>query len=139
MNAQPISHKKEAQIIHINALHRILMLSGFAVTGALYFISFLMLLHYTCFPLPFFSAPSLSSSPYKTPTYLKNAFLYAMFFVQHIIMAHIILKRSLSRISSIYPLYQRIIFNLVSSIFYIYTLHLATPVATEEAILFRTP
>lgn len=62
--------------------------------------------HYVFMPVPnLISAPSLVASPYTKPAYLYNAAIYALFFVQHIVMALLIFKIKVSKIWAKFPLY----------------------------------
>ncbi len=90
-------------------------------------------------PLPFFSSPTLSSSPFTEPSYLWNFWVYFSFFIQHGVMITIIFKTSIPKIITKYPLYERYIFNFASTIYYFFMLDYARPIYNEQEILFKIP
>lgn len=103
--------------IKLTPLDRILMVSCFVVQILLFGYFNLMITHYTFMPMPgLFSTPSLLASPYHHPSYLFNALLYASFFVQHVCMALIVFKMGLQGLWVRYPLYERYIYNITSSL-----------------------
>lgn len=116
-------------------------MSGCYVFQIMLFLYFnVMIVHYTFMPMPaIFAGPSLLSSPYKDPSYLFNAALYASFFVQHVVMAMIIFKVKLERLYPRYPLYERFIYNMASSVAEIVILASARPVSDHSTLVFTTP
>lgn len=133
MSSKPISFR-------LTLLDRMIMLSG-TITSIVTFVMFLLkIIHYTTIPLTnMFISSSLMSSFNFQPAYLYNFTLYLSFFVQHIVMAMILFKTSIWKFIPKYPLYERYIFNISSSWFYILILELAAPVSMESEIVFQIP
>ena len=127
-------------MFRLSFLDRMIMLSG-TITSIITFIMFLLkMIHYTTIPLTnMFISPSLLSSFNYQPAYLYNFILYLSFFAQHVIMAMILFKTSIWKFIPKYPLYERYIYNISSSWFYILILELAAPVSMESEIVFKIP
>ena len=104
------------------------------ILGVLLFLLFgLKLVHYNAIPLPqVFSSPSLMQSMHLTPSYTYNFILYLSFYFQHMIMATIIFKISLWRFIPNYPLYERYIYNILSSWLYLLIFEVAKPISLES-------
>ena len=123
----------------LNIIDRVLMFSLTIFTLLIYPLFVLKFMHYTFMPLPIFSTPTLSNTPYTEPAYLWNFLVYISFFIQHIVMITIFFKTSIPKIIPKYPLYERYIFNFVSITFYFFMLDFAKPVYNEQEILFKIP
>lgn len=126
--------------VDLASTDRIIMPIWCIFSFVLYVYFELFMAHFTFKPIPsLFQSPSLLQSPYTTPAYLYNACLYLLFFVQHVIMALLIFKIRLSQIWAKFPLYERYIYNTVSSVLYILILYYARPISADSDILFTTP
>ena len=82
------------------------MLSYIVIQLILFLYFNILIIHYTCFPIPvLFNSLSLLSSNETNQHYLYNSFLYSLFFIQHIGMALLSFKIKLLNIWNKYPLY----------------------------------
>lgn len=142
MNSNKDENKDKTETktrINITTIDRIFMASFFFIQLFLFILFLIMMLHYTLYPLPkLFSTPSLLLSPYMKTSYIYNAFLYSLFFVQHVVMALIMFKVFLKEIWIKYPLYERYIYNLLSSLTEILIFTYAKPVSDKSTIVFTS-
>ena len=119
--------------LRLNILDRILMVACMIAENLLFVGFLLKLTHYIAIPMPgLFSSPSLVSSPHTQPTYLLNFGLYFSFFASHVVMSLLVFKSGMRNLISKYPLYERYIYNIFSSWFYMFMLEVAQPVTLES-------
>lgn len=86
--------------------------------------------HYNSMALPsVYKTPTLYESPYKEQNYLYNGLLYSSFYVQHIVLALVSVKIKLWGIFKKYPLYERYIYNISSSVILSLIFYNARPIA----------
>lgn len=101
--------------IRLTLPHRFFMTFFYISQHISYLYFSLLMFHYLFMPIPLlFSSPSLLASQHHETSYIFNAFMYSLFFVQHVGMALIIFKTSLETAWSKYPLYERYLYNISS-------------------------
>lgn len=111
-------------------LEKIIMLLLLFIGAILFLFFMLKIVHYTFIPLhQLFSSPTLDQSLETQPHYLYNAFLYSLFFIQHVVMALTIFKKAIISFVPRYFLYERYIYNIFSSWIYLLILEHARPLA----------
>lgn len=114
------NHKQKITKFKLSMLERMIMIPMSILSILLFVIFMLKMIHFMLIPIPaLFSSPTLTHTPYTTPSYLFNFSIYLSFFVQHIVMALIIFKTSIVKFIPTYPLYERYIYNICSSWYYI--------------------
>ena len=87
------------------------------VSFVLFLVDFAILFtNFYSMPLSFVPYPSMVDSQSTETHYIWNMSLYTMFAVQHIVMATINYKLSLTKIWKHYALYERYIFNIASGV-----------------------
>ena len=132
--------KKPPLVFKLETMDRMLMLSAIVLQHLLFLIFFLKLIHFAFYPLPrIFSSPSLLLSYNFVPHYLLNAFLYSLFFYQHIVMALISFKQTLKSFYHKSPIYQRYLYNIASCWCYLLILSFVQPISLPSEIVFKIP
>lgn len=123
---------EKATTYTLTIIDRILMFSATIITILIFPFFVFKFTHYSFMPLPIFSSPTLSNTPYTEPSYIWNFCVYFSFFIQHGIMITIFFKTSIPKMIPKYPLYERYIFNFVSTTYYIFILDIAKPIYNEQ-------
>lgn len=116
-----------------------LIVYGFSLV--LFILFLFKMIHYSFYPLRslFPTSPSLLFSFEREPHYLYNGILYSLFFVQHVVMASSSLKKTVISFIHNYYLYERYVYNIMSSWSYLLILDYARPLAAPEDIIIRFP
>ena len=110
-------------------------------------IWFLKLAHYFQMPLPsLFNSPSAiphegqpSQDSWSQVNWMNsvwNVLLFSIFFVQHILMSGFKWKLRTSNLWSMYPTYERLFYNIISSLLLIFILEFQKP---NTLVLFTLP
>ena len=93
-------------VIKITPFKRVMLVTLGTLEHLLYFVFAAQVVHCFAYPLPsLFSAPTLLTKETENPSYIWNAVLFSLFFVQHMIMATIGFKKFMAKLSPEYPFY----------------------------------
>jgi hypothetical protein len=106
--------------IVLKPVHRIFMLFFIFAEHIGFIWGMMLYINYNSIRIPFVDYPSVippeTTPPPATTHYAKNAALYALFWLQHIVMATIKYKLALFKYNKVYVLYERYIYNTVSAL-----------------------